>query len=87
MTELCGLPDKLLRSTSDAPQRAAPMTIQWLLIVITSARLYIPIMAYDTQTECTAALEAMQTVPSVSRDCVLVTIEPPPPPRRRRRRN
>jgi hypothetical protein len=62
------------------------MTIQWLLIVITSARLYVPIAAYDTQTECTAALEAMRTVPSASLDCVLVTIEPPLPlPRRRRR--
>jgi hypothetical protein len=58
------------------------MTIQWLLIVITSARLYVPIAAYDTQTECAAALEAMRAMPperlskDASLDCVLVTIDP-----------
>lgn len=70
------------------------MTIQWLLIVITASRLYIPIGTYDTQSECTAALAAellaqraaTETMPSASLDCVLVTIKEPKEPRSRRKK-
>jgi hypothetical protein len=57
---------------------------QWILIIFISSDLWVPMVAFDTEDQCYAALERWDITPPARATCLPGTIEPDRKPRKRR---
>lgn len=57
---------------------------QWLLVIMLSTEVWVPMFGYKTEVECRAALQLWEVTKPTEGDCIKVVVEQPASKRRRR---
>ena len=57
---------------------------QWLLVIMLSTEVWVPITGYKTEAECRAGLQLWEIVKPAEGDCIKALVEQPATRRRRR---
>jgi hypothetical protein len=56
---------------------------QWLLVILLSTEVWVPITGHKTEDECKAALQLWEIVKPAEGNCIRAIVEQPPRKRRR----